>query len=269
MTNKKLFKSAVIITAVMLSVSGCAGGCSKQTEPVIADATVETPEPEESVESIESAEPTPSPTVEPTQESIDDTISSESEDNIESEEDTINEEDIQSEEVEPDLGYTIIAIDEVTMYATTNANLRSGPGTDYDKVGSLTYAQEIVCNGKVADGDKEWLVLKTEDGSIQMVSAKLVSRTKPQPQSSSGSSSSGGTTTTPSSGGNGGSSDGNGGSGGSGGGNGGSGGGNGGSGGGQPSGGEDSVGFDDPSGMFSGMFEEGGLGDTDIHWDIE
>ena len=115
MTNKKLFKSAVIITAVMLSVSGCAGGCSEQTEPVIADATVETPEPEESTESSESSEPTPSPTVEPTQESIDDIISSESEDNIESEENTINEEDIQSKEVEPDLGYTIIAIDEVTM----------------------------------------------------------------------------------------------------------------------------------------------------------
>ena len=248
----------------MLSVSGCAGGCSKQAEPVIADATVETPEPEESIESVENTEPTPSPTVEPTQESIDDTISSENKDNIESEEDTINEEDIQSEEVEPDLGYTIIAIDEVTMYATTNANLRSGPGTDYDKVGSLTYAQEIVCNGKVADGDKEWLVLKTEDGSIQMVSAKLVSRTKPQPQSSSGSSSSGGTTTTPSSGGNGGSSDGNGGSGGS-------GGGNGGSGGGQPSGGEDSVGFDDPNGMFSDLPEvgAGGLEDSGYHWDIE
>ena len=245
MTNKKLFKSAVIITAVMLSVSGCAGGCSNQAEPVIADVTVETPEPEES---IETKEPTPSPTVEPTQESIDDTISSESEDNIESEEDTINEEDIQSEEVEPDLGYTIIAIDEITMYATTNANLRSGPDTTYDIVGSLTYAQEITVNGKVEDGDKEWLVLKTEDGSTQMVSAKLVSRTKPQPQSSSGSSSSGGTTTTPSSGGNGGSS---------------------GSGGGQLSGNGDSVGFDDPNGMFSGMFEEGGLGDTDIHWDIE
>ena len=248
MRNKKLFKSAVIITAVMLSVSGCAGGCSEQTEPVIADATVETPEPEESTESSESSEPTPSPTVEPTQESIEDIVSSESEDNIESEENTINEENIQSEEVEPDLGYTIIAIDEVTMYATTNANLRSGPDTTYDIVGSLTYAQEITVNGKVEDGDKEWLVLKTEAGSTQMVSAKLVSRTKPQPQSSSGSSSSGGTTTTPSSGGNGGS---------------------GGSGGGQPSGGEDSVGFDDPNGMFSGMFEEGGLGDTDIHWDIE
>ena len=91
---------------------------------------------------------------------------------------------------------------------------------------------EIVCNGKVADGDKEWLVLKTEDGSTQMVSAKLVSRTKPQPQSSSGGNS---TTTTqqPS-----------GGSGSSGGGTGGSGGGNGGSGGGQPSGGDpDSVAY--------------------------
>ena len=222
MTNKKLFKSALIITAVMLSVSGCAGGCSKQTEPVIADATAETPEPEESIESVESTEPTPSPTVEPTQESIDDTVSSESEDNIESEENTINEENIQSEEVEPDLGYTIIAIDEVTMYATTNANLRSGPGTDYDKVGSLTYAQEIVCNGKVADGDKEWLVLKTEDGSTQMVSAKLVSRTKPQPQSSSGSSGGSSTTTTQQPSGGSGS----------------SGGGTGGSGGGQPSGGD-------------------------------
>ena len=250
MTNKKLFKSAVIISAVMLSVSGCAGGCSEQTEPVIADATVETPEPEESTESTE---PTPSPTVEPTQESIDDTISSENESNIESEENTINEEDIQSKEVEPDLGYTIIAIDEVTMYATTNANLRSGPDTTYDIVGSLTYAQEIVCNGKVEDGDKEWLVLKTEDGSTQMVSAKLVSRTKPQHQSSGGGSGSNGSTTTQQPSGGSGS----------------SGGGTGGSGGGQPSGGEDSVGFDDPNGMFSGMFEEGGLEDSGYQWDIE
>ena len=253
MTNKKLFKSALIITAVMLSVSGCAGGCSKQAEPVIADATVETPEPEESIESVESTEPTPSPTVEPTQESIEDIVSSESEDNIESEENTINEEDIQSEEVEPDLGYTIIAIDEVTMYATTNANLRSGPDTTYDIVGSLTYAQEIVCNGKVADGDKEWLVLKTEDGSIQMVSAKLVSRTKPQPQSSSGSGGSSTTTQQPSGGGQPSS--------------GGSGGGNGGSGGGTPPADDGDV----TGGALSGLPEwgAGGLEDSGYHWEIE
>jgi hypothetical protein len=255
MLNKKMFKSVVIIIAVMLSISGCAGGCSEQTEPVIADATVETPEPEESIESVESTEPTPSPTptVEPTQESIEDIVSSESEDNIASEENTINEEDIQSEEVEPDLGYTIIAIDEVTMYATTNANLRSGPGTDYDKVGSLAYAQEIVCNGKVEDGDKEWLVLKTEDGSIQMVSAKLVSRTKPQPQSSGGSSSGGSSNTQQPSGGGQPSS-------------GGSGGGNGGSGGGTPP--ADDGGFD-PGAVGLPEWGAGGVGSgggTGLNW---
>lgn len=82
MVNKKMFKSAAVITTVMLSVSGCAGGCSKQAEPVIADSAAETPEPEES---IETKEPTPSPTVEPAEESIDDTVSSESEDNKETE----------------------------------------------------------------------------------------------------------------------------------------------------------------------------------------
>lgn len=55
MINKKLFKSAFIITAVMLSLSVCAGGCSKQAEPVMADATVEEPEPEESIESPDPA----------------------------------------------------------------------------------------------------------------------------------------------------------------------------------------------------------------------
>ena len=253
MRNRKLFKSAIIITALTLSMCGC----GKQAEPVSAEPTetvseekqAESVESSESMESSESKEPTPSPTVEPTHESIDDTISTENENNIESEENTINEEDIQSKEVEPDLGYTIIAIDEVTMYATTNANLRSGPDTTYDIVGSLTYAQEIVCNGKVADGDKEWLVLKTEDGSTQMVSAKLVSRTKPQPQSSGGSSggSSSTTTTTPSSGGNGGSGGGNGGSGGS--------------GGGQPSGGDpDSAPIG--GGAFSGLPSVSGPGEN-------
>ena len=205
----------------MLSLSVCAGGCSKQAESVMADSTVEAPEPEES---IESPDPAPSPNVEPTKENI---------------EDIENEEEVPSEEeAEPDLGYTIIPMDEVTMYATTNCNLRGGPGTDYDKVGSLSYAQEIVCNGKVEDGDKEWLVLKTEDGSTQMVSAKLVSRTKPQPQQSTNTNNSGGnsssTTQPPAS--------------------------NGGSSGGQPSGGSDpgSVGFGEPGGMFSDLPVSGG-----------
>ena len=68
-----------------------------------------------------------------------------------------------------------IAIDEVTMYTTTNANLRSSPDTTYDIVKSLSYAQEITVNGKVC------YVLKNED-KTEMVSGSLLLTTKPQPK---------------------------------------------------------------------------------------
>ena len=67
------------------------------------------------------------------------------------------------------------------MYATTNANLRSGPDTTYDIVGSLTYAQEITVNSKVESDGKVWYVLKNED-KTEMVSGSLLSTTKPQPK---------------------------------------------------------------------------------------
>ena len=156
--------------------------------------------------------------------------------------------------------YKIEPVDE-TMYTIADADIYDDPygeALGNEPTGNIPAEQEIKITGKSVAVD--WYEIEM-DGKKQYVSAKLVSRTKPQPQSSGGGSGSNGSTTTqqPSGGGNGG----------SGGGTGGSGGGNGGSGGGQPSGGEGSVGFDDPNGMFSGMFEEGGLGDTDIHWDIE
>ena len=209
----------------------------------MADTTVEAPEPEES---IESPEPSPSPTVDLTEENTDDS-------NVGGISSGINEEDIQAEITDQEdtiseSDYTINPMEDTTFYALQSCNLRGGPGTDYDKVGSLSYAQEIVCNGKVEDGDKEWLVLKTEDGSTQMVSAKLVSRTKPQPQQSTNTNNSGGnssTTQPPAS--------------------------NGGSSGGQPSGGSDpgSVGFGEPGGMFSDLPVSGGYGSGSVEVELE
>ncbi len=152
--------------------------------------------------------------------------------------------------------YKIEAVDE-TMYTIADADIYDdlyGEALGNEPTGNIPAEQEIKITGKSVAVD--WYEIEM-DGKKQYVSAKLVSRTKPQPQSSSGSSSSGGITTQPSGEGQPSS--------------GGSGGGNGGSGGGQPSGGEDSVGFDDPNGMFSDLpeFGAGGLGDTDIHWDIE
>ena len=165
MTNKKLFKSALIITAVMLSVSGCAGGCSEQTEPVIADATVETPEPEESTESSESSEPTPSPTVEPTKEPVEE--SSESEvDTPETEEDTENTSESTGIEIVEEL--------DLQMYVQTSANARSGDSTDYEVVTTFSANTELHVTGRTAN---DWYRIEQSEGDVY-ISGKLLGAEK-------------------------------------------------------------------------------------------
>ena len=174
MRDKKMFISVLLITTVVLFI----GGCGNQAEPVNAEPAETVKEIDAEESTVESLAPTPSPTVEP-EESME---SSESTDNSENEVNTIEEESGQ------DLEYEIISIDDTVMYATADCNIRSGAGSQYDKVGSLSYAQEVTINGKVeADEDKLWYVIKTEDGSTQMVSASMLSETKPVAQASSGS----------------------------------------------------------------------------------
>ena len=174
----------------MLSVSGCAGGCSKQAEPVIADATVETPEPEESTESTE---PTPSPTVEPTQESIDDTVSSESEDNKESEVDTPETEE-NTENTSESTGIEIVEELDLQMYVQTSANARSGDGTNYDKVASIEKGAQLHVTGRTSN---DWYRVEWGDGVVYIAGSLLGDKAPSTQQPSSGSSSGGGTSTTP------------------------------------------------------------------------
>ena len=162
MLNKKMFKSVVIISAVMLSVGGCAGGCSKQTEPVIADATVETPEPEEN---IETKEPTPSPTVEPTEEPVEE--SSESEiDTPETEEDTENTSESTGIEIVEEL--------DLQMYVQTSANARSGDSTDYEVVTTFSINTELHVTGRTAN---DWYRIEQSEGDVY-ISGKLLGTEK-------------------------------------------------------------------------------------------
>ena len=170
MRNRKLYATAVLTTVALLFT-----GCGNKAEPVSVEVTNTVSE-IDTTESLENTEPAPSPTltVEPTEEPI--------EEKEEIEEETPSEEIVQ-EESESDLGYEIIPMDDTIMYCTSNsANVRKGPNTSYDKVGTLTYAQEITVNGKVESSDSTWFVIKTDDNTTQMVSGSLLSTTKPQPQ---------------------------------------------------------------------------------------
>lgn len=176
MKNRNVYyMTAVVLTSSMLALTACG---SKQEEPVTSESveSMEEPEevqePEEEVKESEEREP----------EDKEDTEKEESEDNQESEPDT-GEEEIPEEDNSSDLGYEIIPTDETLYYATTNCNVRSGPGTAYDVVNGLSYAQEITVNGKVETADSVWYVIKT-DGDTQMVSGSLLSTTKPAPRQS-------------------------------------------------------------------------------------
>lgn len=176
MKNRNVYyMTAVVLTSSMLALTACG---SKQEEPVTSESveSMEEPEevqePEEEVKESEEREP----------EDKEDTEKEEPRDNQESEPDT-GEEEIPEEDNSSDLGYEIIPMDETLYYATTDCNVRSGPGTAYDVVNGLSYAQEITVNGKVETADSVWYVIKT-DGDTQMVSGSLLSTTKPAPRQS-------------------------------------------------------------------------------------
>ena len=88
-----------------------------------------------------------------------------------------------------------------TVYATGTVNLRSGPSTAHDKVGSLNKSDSVTRVGIGTAEAEGWSRIQLSDGSTVYVSNKYLSTTKPVAQQPSGGStqskpSSGGSTTT-------------------------------------------------------------------------
>lgn len=72
-----------------------------------------------------------------------------------------------------------------TVWATGAVNLRSGPSTEDDKVGSLNKNQSVTRIG-IGTGDyASWSKVKLSDGSEVYVASKYLTTTKPVSQSSS------------------------------------------------------------------------------------
>ena len=75
-------------------------------------------------------------------------------------------------------------------YAKQQANIRKGPSIQYDVIGQLEINQKIDAIGYVCiEGSEDvalWYVIKTDDGSTQMVNANLMTEKEPGSGTSSG-----------------------------------------------------------------------------------
>lgn len=182
MRNRKLFKSAIIITALTLSMCGC----GKQAEPVSAEPTetvseekqAESVESSESMESSESKEPTPSPTVEPTEKPVEESVES-----TENEESTSEvEKSPEEESSEESTGIEIVEELDLQMYVQTSANARSGDSTDFEVVTTFSTNTQVHVTGKTAN---DWFRVEQSEGDVY-ISGKLLGMEKAVVQQSSG-----------------------------------------------------------------------------------
>lgn len=105
------------------------------------------------------------------------------------------DEQLESESEENVVDYTVESIDEKTMYAQQSVNLRQGPSTEYDKVGSLSKNQSVTVTGKVTMNNGTWYQLSTgEFVSANYLGADKVATQTPT-NTDNGSGNSGGETT--------------------------------------------------------------------------
>ena len=180
MRNKKLFKSVVMVSAAMLMLGGCG---NKKVESVISESVesaTDTSVQEESIERVEDTS-TEETIQEESIESMEDVSTEETiqEESIERVEDTSTEE-VNQEEDRTGLEYEVVSTSDTTLYVIQKANVRSGPGTEYEVVSTLGYGDKITSNGKVVDGEnKVWFVIKTDANVTQMINGNLVSYENP------------------------------------------------------------------------------------------
>ena len=157
-------KALIYALALALALSLTACGQPKAEQPTDPAPSTSAPEPIATPEPIKDTAPEPEPEQTPAAP-------------VETE-DTQPPEETESQEDEVQL-FTDV---NETVYATGTVNLRSGPSTAHDKVGSLNKSDSVTRVG-IGTADAEgWSRIQLSDGSTVYVSNKYLSTTKPAPQ---------------------------------------------------------------------------------------
>ena len=196
--KKNLF-SILLVVVMTLAMVACGTQETTNDVPVSTEtieATVESDENSEAVSETEQATEAP---VDEVVETVDETVESESsEATSETESDEVastpDSEAVESEASEPETSEPEFTFTEVskTLYAVQSVNVRSGPSTDYDKIGGLTTNQEITVNG-VCD-QTGWFRFDL-NGTVAFVSNRYVSDEKVEKPAASETPSNGGNST--------------------------------------------------------------------------
>ena len=157
-------KTLIYALALALTLSLTACSQPKAEQPTDPAPSTSTPEPIAAPEPIKDTTPEPEPEQTPAAP-------------VETE-DTQPPEETESQEDEVQL-FTDV---NETVYATGTVNLRSGPSTAHDKVGSLNKSDSVTRVGIGTAEAEGWSRIQLSDGSTVYVSNKYLSTTKPAPQ---------------------------------------------------------------------------------------
>lgn len=171
-------KALIYALALALALSLTACGQPKAEQPTDPAPSTSAPEPIATPEPIKDTAPEPEPEQTPAAP-------------VETE-DTQPPEETESQEDEVQL---FTEVNE-TVYATGTVNLRSGPSTAHDKVGSLNKSDSVTRVGIGTAEAEGWSRIQLSDGSTVYVSNKYLSTTKPVVQQQQTSKPSGGGNTT-------------------------------------------------------------------------
>ena len=171
-------KALIYALALALALSLTACGQPKAEQPTDPAPSTSAPEPIATPEPIKDTAPEPEPEQTPAAP-------------VETE-DTQPPEETESQEDEVQL---FTEVNE-TVYATGTVNLRSGPSTAHDKVGSLNKSDSVTRVGIGTAEAEGWSRIQLSDGTTAYISNKYLSTTKPVAQQPTSKPSGGGSTTT-------------------------------------------------------------------------
>ena len=149
-TALKKVISLLLVICMMASFTGCTAGEADPTGPFLPEATVAPTE--AATEPFVEAPETTTPTEEATAPAI-----------------------VEPATAPADIPEVIFTNVDETVYAISSVNIRSGPGTDYEIVGSLSYGQSILRTGIGSNG---WSRVDHNDENAY-ISSSYLSTTAP------------------------------------------------------------------------------------------